>query len=326
MIEDNDILELEKEDGEIPETLDDIDDSFLDEEELEESSEYVENLEDYRFSANATTITLYLATIKNLPRIDRMEEQELARKVKEGDETAREKLIEGNLRLVVYIAKSYRPNTTLAFIDLIQEGNIGLMKAVDKYDPERGIRFGTYATYWIRQAISQAVNDYSRTIRLPNNAINMISHINKKYKELEKKNGETPSVEQVAAELDITPEQILHLQKIQVAPTSIDMDVNDDGDTELLDLITDTKMVTPEQYSEDVTRRESLLKLLDTLDDREKYIITHRYGLIDDDPKTLEQIGEEIGLTKERSRQIEIKALRKLRSPWRQKALKEMIG
>lgn len=297
----------------------------LDIKEIESQGEYIENLEKFSLSANASTLNMYMKSIGNIPLLTQQEERELFIKIKNGDEAAKTKMIESNLRLVVHIAKGYTTNATQSLLDLIQEGNIGLIRAIDKYDINVGTKFSTYATYWIRQAISQSVNDQSRTIRLPNNAINMISHMNKKIAEIEDQTGQLPSEDELATALDVDVETIRNLNNMNQPLFSLEFEVSDDKETSMADLIPDIYNPTPEEVAAMNQRRDGIMSILSTLDDREKFILNRRYGIENGNPQTLEEIGKSINLTKERVRQLEIKALRKLRSPLRQKALRELI-
>ena len=287
---------------------------------IESQSEYVENL-----SSNLNSLNIYMKTLNHIPLLSPDEEKDLFIKIKNGDQTARDKMIESNLRLVVHVAKNYTTNATQDLMDLIQEGNFGLIKAIDKYDINQGTKFSTYATYWIKQAIGQAINDNSRTIRLPNNAINTISRINKKIEEIERTESRIPSNEELSEKLDINVETILNLNNINQPLCSLEFDVNDNKETVVSDLIADEGIPTPEEALSAVVQTDGIIKLLRTLDEREQFIITKRYGIGDGIPQSLDEIGQTINLTKERVRQLEIVALRKWRSPLRQMALREYV-
>lgn len=292
----------------------------MDIKDIESQSEYVEN-----FSSNLNSLNIYMKTLNHIPLLSPDEEKDLFIKIKNGDQTARDKMIESNLRLVVHVAKNYTTNATQDLMDLIQEGNFGLIKAIDKYDINQGTKFSTYATYWIKQAIGQAINDNSRTIRLPNNAINTISRINKKIEEIERIESRIPSNEELSEKLDINVETILNLNNINQPLCSLEFDVNDNKETVVSDLIADEGIPTPEEALSAVVQTDGIIKLLRTLDEREQFIITKRYGIGDGIPQSLDEIGQTINLTKERVRQLEIVALRKLRSPLRQMALREYV-
>lgn len=292
----------------------------MDIKDIESQSEYVEN-----FSSNLNSLNIYMKTLNHIPLLSPDEEKDLFIKIKNGDQAARDKMIESNLRLVVHVAKNYTTNATQDLMDLIQEGNFGLIKAIDKYDINQGTKFSTYATYWIKQAIGQAINDNSRTIRLPNNAINTISRINKKIEEIERTESRIPSNEELSEKLDINVETILNLNNINQPLCSLEFDVNDNKETVVSDLIADEGIPTPEEALSAVVQTDGIIKLLRTLDEREQFIITKRYGIGDGIPQSLDEIGQTINLTKERVRQLEIVALRKLRSPLRQMALREYV-
>lgn len=292
----------------------------MDIKDIESQSEYVEN-----FSSNLNSLNIYMKTLNHIPLLSPDEEKDLFIKIKNGDQTARDKMIESNLRLVVHVAKNYTTNATQDLMDLIQEGNFGLIKAIDKYDINQGTKFSTYATYWIKQAIGQAINDNSRTIRLPNNAINTISRINKKIEEIERTESRIPSNEELSEKLNINVETILNLNNINQPLCSLEFDVNDNKETVVSDLIADEGIPTPEEALSAVVQTDGIIKLLRTLDEREQFIITKRYGIGDGIPQSLDEIGQTINLTKERVRQLEIVALRKLRSPLRQMALREYV-
>ena len=287
---------------------------------IESQSEYVENL-----SSNLNSLNIYMKTLNHIPLLSPDEEKDLFIKIKNGDQAARDKMIESNLRLVVHVAKNYTTNATQDLMDLIQEGNFGLIKAIDKYDINQGTKFSTYATYWIKQAIGQAINDNSRTIRLPNNAINTISRINKKIEEIERTESRIPSNEELSEKLDINVETILNLNNINQPLCSLEFDVNDNKETVVSDLIADEGIPTPEEALSAVVQTDGIIKLLRTLDEREQFIITKRYVIGDGIQQSLDEIGQTISLTKERVRQLEIVALRKLRSPLRQMALREYV-
>ena len=293
----------------------------MDIKDIESQSEYVEN-----FSSNLNSLNIYMKTLNHIPLLSPDEEKDLFIKIKNGDQAARDKMIESNLRLVVHVAKNYTTNATQDLMDLIQEGNFGLIKAIDKYDINQGTKFSTYATYWIKQAIGQAINDNSRTIRLPNNAINTISRINKKIEEIERTESRIPSNEELSEKLDINVETILNLNNINQPLCSLEFDVNDNKETVVSDLIADEGIPTPEEALSAVVQTDGIIKLLRTLDEREQFIIAKRYGIGDGIPQSLDEIGQTINLTKERVRQLEIVALRKLRSPLRQMALREYVS
>lgn len=266
----------------------------------------------------------YMHQIGRIPLLTFEQEQELGKKMAAGDAYAREKLIESNLRLVVSIAKRYINRSRMSFLDLIQEGTLGLIRAVDKFDYTRGYKFSTYATWWIRQAISKAVAEQSRTIRVPMHIIEALSKLNtvsrRLYQELERE----PTAAELAAEMSLPIDKVKELLAIVKEPTSLDSTLTDDDETTVGDLVADET----EDFSAGIFQEEManlIQEVLMTLEDREKEVITMRYGLKNTKPRTLEEIGNHFGLTKERIRQIEDKALRKLRNPMRSEKLRHCL-
>lgn len=266
----------------------------------------------------------YMHQIGRIPLLTFEQEQELGKKMAAGDAYAREKLIESNLRLVVSIAKRYINRSRMSFLDLIQEGTLGLIRAVDKFDYTRGYKFSTYATWWIRQAISKAVAEQSRTIRVPMHIIEALSKLNtvsrRLYQELERE----PTAAELAAEMSLSIDKVKELLAIVKEPTSLDSTLTDDDETTVGDLVADET----EDFSAGIFQEEManlIQEVLMTLEDREKEVITMRYGLKNTKPRTLEEIGNHFGLTKERIRQIEDKALRKLRNPMRSEKLRHCL-
>lgn len=266
------------------------------------------------------TYHAYMREISRIPLLSVEEERELAKRVAEGDENARIKLAESNLRLVVSIAKTYLSKTKLSFLDLIQEGNIGLMRAVDKFDYTMGYRFSTYATWWIRQAISKSITG-NRIIRVPPHIITLLSKMSTARRELAQELNREPKTEELAEAVGITVEKLKWLQSIK-EPSSLDTTIGDDEETTVGDLVADQSVEDPNTaiFQEQVSAR--IREVLTTLDEREQQVIALRYGLGSNKPKTLDEIGKIFGLTRERIRQIEDKALRKLRNPARTNMLK----
>lgn len=266
-------------------------------------------------------VHLYLKEIGNYPLLTIEEEVELAKRIEEGDEDAKQLLAESNLRLVVSIAKRY-VGRGLSFLDLIQEGNLGLIKAVDKFDYTKGFKFSTYATWWIRQAITRSIADQSRTIRIP---VHMSEIINKTYRvsrTLLQELGREPTEQELADAMDMPIEKVREVLKISSDPISLDIPIGEEDDSRLGDFIRDDNIMGPEESASYSILRDQILKLLDTLTEREQRVLLLRFGLTDGRTRTLEEVGKEFNVTRERIRQIEAKALRKLRHPSRSKHLK----
>ncbi|NLJ97360.1 MAG: RNA polymerase sigma factor RpoD [Clostridiales bacterium] len=266
-------------------------------------------------------VHLYLKEIGNYPLLSMEDEVKLAKLIEEGDESAKKTLAESNLRLVVSIAKRY-VGRGLSFLDLIQEGNLGLIKAVEKFDYTKGFKFSTYATWWIRQAITRSIADQSRTIRIP---VHMSEIINKTYRasrNLLQELGREPTEQELSDELDMPVDKIREILKISSVPISLDIPIGEEEDSRLGDFIRDDNIIGPEEAASFTMLRDEILKLLDTLTEREQRVLILRFGLLDGRTRTLEEVGKEFNVTRERIRQIEAKALRKLRHPSRSKHLK----
>ncbi len=269
-------------------------------------------------------VKMYLKDIGRVPLLQPEEETELARKMMDGDEAAKQLLSEANLRLVVSIAKRYM-GRGMQFLDLIQEGNLGLMKAVEKFDYQKGFKFSTYATWWIRQAITRAIADQARTIRIPVHMVETINKLIRVSRRLLQELGREPTPEELAREMDIPEERVREIQKIAQDPVSLETPIGEEEDSHLSDFIEDEGSTAPNDAVSYTMLKEQLLGVLDTLTPREEKVLRLRYGLDDGRPRTLEEVGKEFNVTRERIRQIEAKALRKLRHPSRRKRLQDFI-
>lgn len=269
-------------------------------------------------------VRMYLKEIGKVPLLSAEEEQELAERIANGDEEAKKKLAEANLRLVVSIAKRYN-GRGLLFLDLIQEGNIGLLKAVDKFDYNKGFKFSTYATWWIRQAITRAIADQARTIRIPVHMVETINKVKKVSSQLLHKNGHDPTAEEIAAELDMPIDKVREIMRVAQEPVSLETPIGEEEDSHLGDFIEDSDAPAPADAASHTLLKEQLEDVLSTLTPREKKVLELRFGLEDGRNRTLEEVGKEFNVTRERIRQIEAKALRKLRHPSRSKRLKDFL-
>ena len=269
-------------------------------------------------------VRMYLKEIGKVPLLSADEEVELAKRMAEGDEEAKKRLAEANLRLVVSIAKRYVGRGML-FLDLIQEGNLGLIKAVEKFDYHKGFKFSTYATWWIRQAITRAIADQARTIRIPVHMVETINKLIRVSRQLLQELGREPTPEEIAAELDMPVERVREILKISQEPVSLETPIGEEDDSNLGDFVADNNVVTPEGNVESVMLREHIDALLGDLKERERQVIVLRFGLEDGHPRTLEEVGKEFNVTRERIRQIEAKALRKLRNPVRSKRIRDFL-
>ncbi len=269
-------------------------------------------------------VKMYLKDIGEVPLLSADDEIELARRIQDGDEEAKKKLSEANLRLVVSIAKRYVGRGML-FLDLIQEGNIGLMKAVEKFDYQKGFKFSTYATWWIRQAITRAIADQARTIRIPVHMVETINKLTRVSRMLLQQLGREPTPAELAKEMGVSEERVREIQKIAQDPVSLETPIGEEEDSHLGDFIEDDRAVTPSDSVSTTMLKETLLTVLNSLTPREEKVLRLRYGVDDGRPRTLEEVGKEFNVTRERIRQIEAKALRKLRHPSRSKHLKDFL-
>ena len=269
-------------------------------------------------------VKMYLKDIGKVPLLQPDEETELARRMMDGDEAAKRLLSEANLRLVVSIAKRYM-GRGMQFLDLIQEGNLGLMKAVEKFDYQKGFKFSTYATWWIRQAITRAIADQARTIRIPVHMVETINKLIRVSRRLLQELGREPTPEEIAVEMEIPEDRVREIQKIAQDPVSLETPIGEEEDSHLSDFIEDEGSAAPTDAVSYTMLKEQMLGVLDTLTPREEKVLRLRYGLDDGRPRTLEEVGKEFNVTRERIRQIEAKALRKLRHPSRSKRLKDFV-
>ena len=268
------------------------------------------------------SVKIYLKEIGKYPLLKPEEEPILAKKIEEGDEEAKQKLINANLRLVVNIAKHYVGRGML-FLDLIQEGNLGLMKAVEKFDYTKGFKFSTYATWWIRQAITRAIADQARTIRIPVHMVETINKMTRTQRQLIQELGREPTAEEISEVMggELTPKRIREIQRIALEPVSLETPIGEEDDSHLGDFIEDKESLSPSEYTSKELLKEQLSSILADLNEREEKVIRMRYGLDDNHPRTLEEVGQYFGVTRERIRQIEAKALQKLKHPNRLKKL-----
>ena len=304
---------------------DDFDPTLIDEEESEDldsltTGQYLDDVSD-------DSVRLYLREIGKIPLLSAEEEMDLARRIVEGDKKAKDKMAEANMRLVVSIAKRYS-GRGLDFLDLIQEGNTGLLRAVEKFDPDKGFKFSTYATWWIRQAITRAIADQARTIRIPVHMVETINKLLRTQRRMTQELNREPTIEELSKELDMEPEKIEYVIKIKQDISSLDAGVGRDGeddDSVLQDFIVDEDTVSPEDSASNQLLKEQVQEILSSLSDREQKIVRMRFGLDNGKNHTLEEVGQEFAVTRERIRQIEAKALAKLRKHKDAKKLYESL-
>ena len=270
-------------------------------------------------------VRMYLKEIGTVPLLTADEEMELAKRKAQGDESAKERLIEANLRLVVSIAKRYT-GRGMSFLDLVQEGNLGLIKGVEKFDYTKGYKLSTYATWWIRQSVTRALADQARTIRVPVHMVETINKMSKMQRKLTLELGYEPSVAELAKALDMSEDKVMEIMQIAREPASLETPIGEEDDSNLGDFVADVNTVTPEGNVESVMLRDHIDALLGDLKERERQVIELRFGLRDGHPRTLEEVGKEFNVTRERIRQIEAKALRKLRNPVRSKRIRDFLA
>ena len=311
-------------------TLPPLDDVVPELEEIQEIEEITEEeLADTDAMADTFStddpVRMYLKEIGKVPLLSPEEERELAMKMAEGDEDAKRRMAEANLRLVVSIAKRYVGRGML-FLDLIQEGNLGLIKAVEKFDYEKGYKFSTYATWWIRQAITRAIADQARTIRIPVHMVETINKVIRVSRQLLQELGHDPSPEEIANEMGMSVDKVRDILKIAQEPVSLETPIGEEEDSHLGDFIQDEDASEPSEAASLTLLKEQLAEVLDTLTPREKKVLELRFGMIDGRTRTLEEVGKEFNVTRERIRQIEAKALRKLRHPSRSKRLRDFLN
>ena len=270
-------------------------------------------------------VRMYLKEIGKVPLLSAEEEIELAKRMELGDQEAKKRLAEANLRLVVSIAKRYVGRGML-FLDLIQEGNLGLIKAVEKFDYRKGYKFSTYATWWIRQAITRAIADQARTIRIPVHMVETINKLTRIQRQLVQDLGRDPTAEEIAEKMEnITPEKVREIQKIALEPVSLETPIGEEDDSHLGDFIEDKETLSPDEYANNQLLKDEINTVLQGLTEREEKVLRLRFGLLDGRTRTLEEVGKEFNVTRERIRQIEAKALRKLKHPTRSKRLKDFV-
>ena len=317
-VDDDEILEMEE------------DDEFDDEQDEKKSGVIIKSSGEIEVSDSAKNIPtddpvrMYFKEIGKVPLLTAEEERELAIRIEQGDEEAKKKLCESNLRLVVSIARRYL-NRGLSFLDLIQEGNLGLIKAVEKFDYTKGYKFSTYATWWIRQAITRSIADQARTIRIPVHMVETINKLIRVSRQLLQEYGREPTSEEIAREMGISVEKVREIKKISQDPVSLETPIGEEEDSHLGDFIPDEDIPSPVDAAAYSMLQKQLREVLDTLSEREKKVLILRFGLDDGRPRTLEEVGREFNVTRERIRQIEAKALRKLRHPSRSKKLRDYL-
>ncbi|MDI9540477.1 MAG: RNA polymerase sigma factor RpoD [Bacillota bacterium] len=321
------ILDEELDDDIILSDDDELDDNLdIDDEDEDEEKELYRVYADISSIKTNDPVKMYLKEIGVVPLLKAHEEREIAARIREGDETAKDELITANLRLVVAIAKKY-VGRGLLFLDLIQEGNLGLVKAVEKFDHTKGFKFSTYATWWIRQAITRAIADQARTIRIPVHMVETINKLTRNSRQLVQELGREPTAEEIAEKMgnNMTADRVREIQRIALEPVSLESPIGEEDDSHLGDFIEDKQAISPEEYASRELLKDEINAVLSTLTDREKKVLELRFGLIDGKTRTLEEVGREFNVTRERIRQIEAKAIRKLRSRSKSNRLKDFV-
>jgi RNA polymerase primary sigma factor len=301
---------------------DDIDDGFV--KDTDEDDIDLDAIDLLEGIGTEDPVRMYLKEIGTVPLLNAEEELRLAKRKADGDAYAKERLIEANLRLVVSIAKRYT-GRGMSFLDLVQEGNLGLIKGVEKFDYTKGYKLSTYATWWIRQSVTRALADQARTIRVPVHMVETINKMSKMQRKLTLELGYEPSVAELAEALDMTEDKVMEIMQIAREPASLETPIGEEDDSNLGDFVADNNVLTPEGNVESVMLREHIDALLGDLKERERQVIVLRFGLEDGHPRTLEEVGKEFNVTRERIRQIEAKALRKLRNPVRSKRIRDFL-
>lgn len=329
--DDNDITFMDDEEFELDDETDDLDSNIDDARDDDESSieDEISHLEQSFANASHAKINdpvkMYLKEIGQIPLLDPKDEPIIAKRIQEGDEEAKQQLISSNLRLVVSIAKKYVGRGML-FLDLIQEGNCGLIKAVEKFDYTKGFKFSTYATWWIRQSITRAIADQARTIRIPVHMVETINKLTRIQRQLVQDLGRDPLPEEIAEKMEnITAEKVREIQKIALDPVSLETPIGEEDDSHLGDFIEDKETLSPDDYTNNQLLKDEINNVLQGLTEREEKVLRLRFGLQDGRTRTLEEVGKEFNVTRERIRQIEAKALRKLKHPNRSKRLKDFV-
>ena len=308
------------------------DNLLLDDDDVDMDDSFMKDSEDIEYDAvdllegigTEDPVRMYLKEIGTVPLLTTEEELTLAKRKAEGDEYAKERLIEANLRLVVSIAKRYT-GRGMSFLDLVQEGNLGLIKGVEKFDYTKGYKLSTYATWWIRQSVTRALADQARTIRVPVHMVETINKMSKMQRKLTLELGYEPSVAELADALEMSEDKVMEIMQIAREPATLETPIGEEDDSNLGDFVADNSVVTPEGNVESVMLREHIDALLGDLKERERAVIVRRFGLEDGHPRTLEEVGKEFNVTRERIRQIEAKALRKLRNPVRSKRIRDFL-